>query len=158
MSLCQLSIVAVSIGAALSLVMASAWWVQKKTGNSGWVDVTWSLGVGGIACIAALWPLAAGWPHWRQLVVAMLAAAWCVRLGWHIATRTRAATDDPRYRTLIIQWGSDAAHRMFWFLQSQAAVGIVLVFSITLAAQNRNPQLRIQDLIGFIILVAAIFG
>ena len=56
------------------------------------------------------------------------------------------------------QWGNDAARRMFWFLQSQAAVGIILALSIVLAAQNPNPDLRIQDLIGLVILLAAIVG
>ena len=47
---------------------------------------------------------------------------------------------------------------MFWFLQSQAAVGIILALSIVLAAQNPNPNLRLQDLIGLVILLAAIVG
>ena len=47
---------------------------------------------------------------------------------------------------------------MFWFLQSQAAVGIVLALSIVLAAQNPNPNLRVQDWIGLLILLAAIVG
>ena len=138
--------------------MALAWYVQQKTGNSGWVDVTWSLASAGLRAIAAAWPLGHGWPHWRQMIVAVLAASWCLRLGIHIARRTRAATDDPRYRNLIIQWGNDAARRMFWFLQSQAAVGIILALSIVLAAHNPNPNLRIQDLIGLAILLAAIVG
>ena len=58
----------------------------------------------------------------------------------------------------MIQWGKDAARRMFWFLQSQAAVGIVLALSIVLAAQNPNPNLRVQDWIGLLILLAAIVG
>ena len=58
----------------------------------------------------------------------------------------------------MIQWGRDAARRMFWFLQSQAAVGIILALSIVVAAQNPNPNLRIQDLIGLAILSAAIVG
>ena len=58
----------------------------------------------------------------------------------------------------MIQWGKDAARRMFWFLQSQAAVGIVLALSIVLAAQNPNPNLRLQDLVGLVILLAAIVG
>ncbi|HET7378281.1 MAG TPA: DUF1295 domain-containing protein [Anaerolineae bacterium] len=138
--------------------MALAWFVQRKTGNSGWVDVTWSLGVGGVAFIGAAWPLGLGWPHWRQVAVAALAVSWCLRLGIHIATRTHAATDDPRYRNLMNQWGNDAARRMFWFLQSQAAIGIILAISIALAGQNLNPNLRIQDLIGLVILSAAIVG
>ena len=158
MSLIQLTSAGLFVATALSAIMALAWFVQRQTGNSGWIDVTWSLGVGGVAFIAAAWPLGQVWPHWRQMGVAVLAVAWCLRLGVHIATRTRAATDDPRYRNLTIQWGKDAARRMFWFLQSQAAVGIVLALSIVLAAQNPNPNLRVQDWIGLLILLAAIVG
>lgn len=158
MSLLQLTIAALSIGAALSLIMMSAWLIQQKTGNAGWVDVTWSFGVGGVGFIAAMWPLGHDWPDLRQLLVAVLAASWCLRLGLHIARRTRAATDDPRYRNLIIQWGRNASRRMFWFLQSQAAVGIILALSIFLAAHNVNPEFRIQDLIGLAVLLLAIVG
>lgn len=158
MSLIELAIAAIIVAAAISSVMASAWYVQRRTGNSGWVDVTWSLGVGGVAAIAAAWPVGYNGPHWRQLMVAFLAGSWCLRLGVHIAGRTRAATDDPRYRNLMVQWGSDATRRMFWFLQSQAAVGIILALSIVLAAHNPNPNLRMQDLIGLVTLLAAIVG
>ena len=158
MSLIELVIAAIIVAAAISSIMASAWYVQRRTGNSGWVDVTWSLGVGGVAAIAAAWPVGYNGPHWRQLMVAFLAGSWCLRLGVHIAGRTRAATDDPRYRNLMVQWGSDAARRMFWFLQSQAAVGIILALSIVLAAHNPNPNLRMQDLIGLVTLLAAIVG
>lgn len=158
MSLIEFAVAAFIVAAAITSVMAVAWYVQQKTGNAGWVDVTWSLGVGGVAAIAAAWPLENDWPHWRQMVVAILAASWCLRLGVHIAGRTHAGTNDPRYRNLIIQWGADAPRRMFWFLQSQAAVGIVLALSIVVAAHNPNPNLRIQDLIGLAILLASIVG
>jgi steroid 5-alpha reductase family enzyme len=157
-TLIQFTIATIFVAAALSSIMALAWFVHRKTGNSGWIDVTWSLGVGGVAFIATAWPLGQSWPHWRQMVVAVLAVSWCLRLGIHIATRTRAATDDPRYRNLQNRWGKGAARRMFWFLQSQAAVGIILALSIALAAQNPNPNLRLQDLIGLVILLAAIVG
>ena len=74
MSFIQLTLCAVFVAAALSLIMASAWYVQQKSGKTGWVDVTWSLGVGGIAFIAAAWPLGQAWSHWRQIIVAVLAA------------------------------------------------------------------------------------
>jgi steroid 5-alpha reductase family enzyme len=154
----QLTVTAFLVSAAISSVMASAWYVQQKTGNSGWVDVCWSLGVGIVAFIAAAWPVESDWLHWRQILVAVLAASWCLRLGLHIARRTRAATDDPRYRNMIIQWGLGAPRRMFWFLQSQAAVGVILALSITLAAHNPNPNLRMQYLIGLAILLSAILG
>ena len=47
---------------------------------------------------------------------------------------------------------------MFWFLQSQAAVGALLALSIALAAHNANPVVRMQDLVGFALLVVAVVG
>ena len=81
MSLIQLTSAGLFVATALSAIMALAWFVQRQTGNSGWIDVTWSLGVGGVAFIAAAWPMGQGWPHWRQMGVAVLAVAWCLRLG-----------------------------------------------------------------------------
>jgi steroid 5-alpha reductase family enzyme len=154
----QLLITALGLSATLAAIMALAWHIQRTSGNSGWVDVTWSLGVGGVAFVAAAWPGELGWPHWRQIAVAAFAALWCLRLGLHVARRTMVAGDDPRYRDLIVRWGSHAPRRMFWFLQAQAAVGTVLALSIVLAAQNPNPALRLQDLVGFIVLAIAVVG
>lgn len=159
MTLVQLAILSVCVAIALSGVMAVAWRVQQTSGNSGWVDVSWSLGVGAIAVLAALASLGPGpWPHWRQVVVALLISVWSLRLGLHILLRTRSAGDDPRYRKLSAEWGTQASWRMFWFLQSQAAVGIVLAISAALAAQNPNPALRVQDIVGLLVLAAAVLG
>jgi steroid 5-alpha reductase family enzyme len=153
-----LTAAAFASAAALGSIMALAWLIQHKSGNSGWVDVSWSLGVGLVAFLVALYPMHANWPHWRQLAVAFLALCWCLRLGWHIAQRTIANGDDPRYRNLAGTWGSDAPRRMFCFLQSQSAVGVVLVVAIALAAHNDNLALRTQDLLGFALLAGAIAG
>jgi len=158
LSLIALTLGAVAVAAALSLIMTLAWHIQNRSEKTGWIDTTWSLGVGGVAFIAAGWPLEADWPHWRQMIVAVLAGSWCLRLGRHIADRNRAAGDDPRYRNLIMQWRGDASRRMFWFLQSQAMVGVILAVSIALAAHNPNPQWRMQDLIGMAVLTVAIAG
>ncbi len=92
---------ALAMGAALSAVMTVAWWIQRQSGNSGWVDVSWSLGTGGVAFIAALFPLEPDWPRARQTAVAAFALAWCLRLGLHLARRTLSSADDPRYGDLI---------------------------------------------------------
>jgi steroid 5-alpha reductase family enzyme len=154
----ELTLSALFVAAALSLIMASAWYIQHRSGKTGWIDTTWSLGVGGVAFFAAGWPLESDWPHGRQMIVAGLAASWCLRLGLHISGRNRSSVDDPRYRNLILQWGSDAARRMFCFLQSQAMVGVILAVSILLAAHNPNPQFRMQDLIGLAVLIVALAG
>jgi steroid 5-alpha reductase family enzyme len=154
----QLLSIALFVCAALSFIMAQAWLAQQKSGNAGWVDVSWSLGVGLVAFFAVLVPLRHGWPHWRQVVFAMAIGCWCLRLGVHIARRTRASGDDPRYRALIEQWGVDAPRRMFWFLQAQAIVGALLSISVALAGHNPNPTVRVQDLVGLVLLLGAIVG
>lgn len=156
MNLIQLALIALFACAALSCIMGLAWLVQRKTGNSGWIDVSWSIGVGVTAAFVALVPLQYSWPQWRQVAIAMCAACWCLRLGLHIARRTRAAADDPRYRDLIKQWGADAPRRMFWFLQSQAIVGALLSVSVAIAAHTPNPTVRFQDLVGLALLLGAI--
>jgi steroid 5-alpha reductase family enzyme len=156
--LLSLAVVAGGIGVLLSAVMAAAWRAQQRTGNSGWIDVSWTFGTGGIACFAALIPINVPWLHWRQATVALLVAWWCLRLGLHIIARTRSSVDDPRYRQLLTQWGHDARRRMFLFLQKQAAVGAVLALSIALAAQNPDPMPRLQDMLGVTILVSGIIG
>lgn len=139
-------------------VMSGAWAIQRRTGNSGWIDTTWSFSVGAIGSACALAPLSAGGISARQWLVALLATIWCARLGIHIGARTRASSDDPRYRALIDEWGGSAPVRLFWFLQAQAAVGCILVMAIAIAAHNPAPGLRISDSIGALILLAAVAG
>jgi steroid 5-alpha reductase family enzyme len=159
MSFAQFAIMSAFVTATLAAVMASAWRIQQTSGNSGWVDVSWTFGVGGAGCVASLLPFdSAPWPTWRQLVVAVLVVAWSLRLGLHIAARTNASGDDPRYHQLVIEWEADASRRMFWFLQSQAAVGAILAVSVGLAAQNPDPSLRIQDIAGILLLAVALAG
>src|SRR5690606_31933166 len=42
MTAAQFAIALLSIAAALCVVMAGAWLVQQRTGNSGWVDTAWT--------------------------------------------------------------------------------------------------------------------
>jgi steroid 5-alpha reductase family enzyme len=160
LSLTQLFVLSACAALALAIIMAGAWRLREMTGNSGWVDVCWSLGVGAVAVLGTIAPLdaAAPWPHWRQFLVAALAGAWSMRLGLHILARTRAASDDPRYRHMAAQWKTAASRRMFWFLQAQAGVGIVLVVCVALAGRNPAPDLRLQDILGALLIVAALFG
>jgi steroid 5-alpha reductase family enzyme len=141
----------------MSLVMAGAWRVQRTSGNSGWVDTIWSFGTGATALVGALVGLGEPW-HWRQILVAILVACWSLRLGLHIATRTRAITDDPRYRRLIVQWGARAPQEMFWFLQKQAMASVPLVTAISLAARNPDPSLRAMDMAAIVLLITALLG
>jgi steroid 5-alpha reductase family enzyme len=143
---------------ALSGLMAAAWAVQQRTGNSGWVDTIWTFAVGLVGAGSALWPIAGAAPNARQGLVAALVAIWSLRLGLHIAVRTAGISDDPRYASFAKEWGLNAPRRMFIFLQNQALGSIPLVFAIFVAAHVPQASLRPQDIIGGAILLVGIAG
>ena len=147
-----------AIALSLSVLMAGAWLVQQRTGNSGWVDTIWTFAIGLVGAGAALWPVAGSPPNARQWLVAGLVALWSVRLGTHIAVRTAGITDDPRYAAFAREWGVDSPRRMFVFLQNQALGSIPLVFAIFVAARFPVEALRPQDYLGVLILLVGIAG
>jgi steroid 5-alpha reductase family enzyme len=147
-----------AIAVALSVLMAGAWAVQQRTGNSGWVDTIWTFSLGLVGAASALWPMAGAAPNPRQWLVAALVAIWSLRLGLHIVVRTSGISDDPRYAAFASEWGVDSPRKMFVFLQNQGFGSIPLVFAIFVAARFPDPALRIQDILGALILFTGIAG
>src|SRR4051794_6729274 len=137
---------------ALSVLMAMAWVVQQRSGNSGWVDTIWTFSVGLVGAAGAIWPVDGTAPHARQWLVAALVVVWSLRLGSHVAIRSRGIADDPRYAEYARQWGADAPRRMFMFLQQQAWGSIPLVFAMFVAAHAPAAELRLQDYLGVLVL------
>ena len=151
-----LGLACLSIG--LSVVMTVAWWIWRVTKNSGWVDTTWTFGLGLTGLICGLTAPASAPAAYQGYVVAIMAAIWSLRLGLHIAFRTHGITDDPRYAKLIRDWGSDASRQMFWLLQKQAIVSIPLAAAMWLAANNPAPLPATQIGVAILIFVVAIAG
>jgi steroid 5-alpha reductase family enzyme len=139
----------------LSFIMAGGWAVQRATGNSGWVDVVWSFGLGIAGLVLALVP---GPITGRQILVAVMIAAWSLRLGLHIAQRSMSGPEDARYAALRQEWGANFQVRLFLFLQIQAAAAALLGLSIMLAAHNPAPFPRVLDFCGIAILIIAVAG
>jgi steroid 5-alpha reductase family enzyme len=147
-----------AIALSLSILMAGAWVVQQRTGNSGWVDTIWTFSLGLVGAGSALWPVAGSAPNGRQWLVAALVTIWSLRLGLHIAVRTSAISDDPRYAAFAREWGVDSPRKMFVFLQNQGFGSIPLVFSIFVAARFPSDLLRPQDYLAALILLSGIAG
>jgi steroid 5-alpha reductase family enzyme len=147
-----------AIAISLSILMAFAWLVQQRSGNSGWVDTIWTFSLGLVGAGSALWPVAGAAPNARQWLVAALVAVWSLRLGVHIAIRTAGITDDPRYAAFAKEWGADSPRKMFVFLQNQGLGSIPLVFAIFVAARVPTDALRLQDYLGVLILLIGILG
>jgi steroid 5-alpha reductase family enzyme len=146
------------IAVSLAVLMAIAWMVQQRTGNSGWVDTIWTFSVGLTGAGSALWPIGGAAPNARQWLVAALVVIWSLRLGVHIAVRTAGITDDPRYAVFASEWGVDSPRKMFVFLQNQGLGSIPLAFAIFVAARFPSDSLRIEDALGALILLSGIAG
>jgi len=152
-------VVAIAVLAiGLSLAMAAAWQIALRTGKSGWIDAMWSLATGLAGVAAAIVPLTDGGLTSRQMLVAVMVAFWSLRLGTYIARRTARGGDDPRYHQLRVEWGAGYAARLFRFLQIQALVGLALALTVMIAARNPAPGLTIFDVLGAIVLLAAVAG
>ena len=144
----------VGVSAGLAAAMTGAWLIWRATQNSGWIDTTWTFGLGAVGCLGALTPfLRDGALAARQVLVVLLVIVWALRLGIHIARRTSGITDDPRYARLVKDWGDGANRQMFFLAQKQALVSIPLALSIVLAAWNPLPGMRAQDFLGALVLV-----
>ena len=85
------------IALSLSILMAIAWLVQQRTGNSGRVDTIWTFSVGAGRCGKRGAADVRGAPGPRQWLVAALVAIWSLRPGVRIAVRTAGMSDHPRY-------------------------------------------------------------
>ncbi len=152
------TIIVVALAACLSATMTRAWLVALRTGRSGWIDAIWSFATGGFGAAAALIPLADTQISIRQVLVAVLALVWSLRLGIHIAVRTARGGDDPRYRQLREEWGDAFKIRLLWFLQIQALAALALALSIMLAAHNPAPGLKFSDWLGVAVLIVTVLG
>ncbi|MGO4448147.1 DUF1295 domain-containing protein [Phyllobacterium sp. TAF24] len=142
---------------ALCVVMACAFLAQRMTGNSGWADTFWSFGVGAIGILSILFSNDMVSSSRKWLVIILL-ALWSLRLGGHILLRTLNSEDDPRYARLRREWGSAANSRMFFFLQSQAFAGILLVISVYIAAARPDIDLEFPDYLGLVVMIIALAG
>lgn len=152
---------ALAIAIALSVVMIGAWFVSLRTGNGGWVDVFWSLGLGGvgvIACLMAARSVSGNVQPMRAGLAAVLLAIWSLRLGLHIAHRASQGGDDPRYAQLREAWGAHYRLRLFLFLQIQAVAGVPLLLSVLLAACRPGTVGDVRDIAAILLFALSVGG
>lgn len=142
----------------MTLVMTAAWVVQRRTGQGGWADAFWSLGLGATGVLVALFPLEGSPPTSRQHLAALLIGAWGLRLGLHIAARAAAEPEDARYARLRQDWGPRFQSRMFAFLMLQAAAAAFLALSVLVAARKPAAGLSPQDGLAVLVFIVALIG
>jgi len=148
----------VLIAASLSILMAGAWVVQQRTGNSGWVDTIWTFSLGLVGAISALWPIA-GPPNARQMAGGgacsdLVAAARHSYCDPHRGHYRRSALRVFRKRNgASMRRGACSSS-----CRNQALGTIPLAFAIFVAARHPSDVLRLQDYAGVLILLIGIAG
>jgi steroid 5-alpha reductase family enzyme len=124
-----------SVWAGAAVVLALVFFVVRRKGHTGVVDVFWSCGVGATAIVYAL--VFNGHPLSR-LLLAVLAGVWSFRLGTHILIdRVLGHEEDGRYQQLLREWGDSASRKLFFFFQYQAL--FIVVFSLPFLPLARAP-------------------
>ena len=140
---------------AITGIMSLLWLIQRRTGDSGIVDVAWGMGVASIAGLFA-WGSSTGDPT-RRWVVAALALMWALRLSSYVLHRVLTMPEDGRYQQLKKEWGARSQSRMFRFYQLQAIGSVLFALPMLVACRNNSP-FGVNDLIGISIWVLAITG
>lgn len=144
----------VSITVIMTVVMFIGWVVQRAVNNGGWTDVFWTYGTGVTCAAAALVP--GPGPGWRHVLVAAMVFIWAARLGTYVAVRVARGPEDVRYATMRKEAGAGFQRQMFRLLIVQGPVTGLLSIAILFAARQPAPEVRVWDLLGVAIMVAAI--
>lgn len=118
------------------LLMTGLWLVQRRTGNSGIVDVGWPASV---ALLALFFCWGSEGLVARRILVSLMLLVWGIRLSLHVALRMRHEREDGRYTRLKQSWGDQANRRLFRFYQFQAIGGVLFALPALLAARNETP-------------------
>ena len=140
---------------AVASAMTGLWLYQRRTGDSGIVDVAWAAGVGTLAAIYAMrTPSEVGL---RKTLVMFVVLFWAARLSLYVWVRVRGMPEDGRYHAMKEKWGEQAQARMFLFYQFQALA--CLLFSLPMLIAILNPQpIGWLDYLGVAIALLAIAG
>jgi steroid 5-alpha reductase family enzyme len=123
-----------ALGATSSLVMTLGWLWQRRHGNAGIVDVLWAAGLAAGAVLIAVTGSGAILP---RALLALLGAAWALRLAAHLWSRVRGEAEDGRYRHLRRHWQGHQG-KFFLFFQFQGL--LVVLFALPFAAVAANPS------------------
>lgn len=130
-------------------MMTVLWFVQRRTGNAGIVDVGWTAGIGILGVFFAA--TSDGFLP-RRVLVAVLIGIWSARLAVYLLLdRVVGHPEEGRYRTLREKWGSAAARKLFVFFQIQALAALFFALPILVIAYHPVDRWTAWDLTGVLI-------
>jgi steroid 5-alpha reductase family enzyme len=145
--------------AALILIalFLATWWLSVKLDNYSFVDVSWSLAFAPVAVWLAY--SGSGWLT-RRYAIALLVAAWSLRLGIHLWRRVAShhPKEDVRYAVLRDKWQANPPKAFFWFFLAQAVLVWLLMLPVYLITQQSSLSFHLLEWIGLSLWALALIG
>lgn len=137
--------------------MALLFWLQRRRGDAGIVDVAWAGGIGLLAIAAAY--CGEGWEP-RRFLVGLMGSVWSIRLTVHLVIdrQIRAGREDGRYQMLRNKWGAKAQRRFFYFFQGQAMLVVLFGLPFVAVAANARVGWTAWDAAGLVVWTVAVAG
>ena len=118
------------------VLMTVLWFVQRRTGNAGIVDVAWA---GTIGILGVFFAATSEGDPLRRALAGTMIGLWSLRLTVYLFRRVVGHPEEGRYVTLRRKWGERADARLFRFFQTQAAVAVVFALPVLVASHNAAP-------------------
>lgn len=116
------------------VVMVGTWWLQLRTRNMGFVDVSWAAA---LAIAALYYSISSQGGLAPRLLVALLGGIWGFRLAIHLLARVLHEAEDGRYAYLREHWQGHQG-KIFGFFMAQAL--LVVLFSVPFLVAAHNPH------------------
>lgn len=138
---------------ALVVLQAVTCAVALRAGRFRIVDQVWGPGLAGVAVLSGI--LGSGDPA-RRIILGLLVTLWGVRLGAHIARRSRGAPEDARYAELVS--GSSILVACLKVFGVQAAAQWFISLPIQVAATSGPPSVTGLPLValGTVLMLAGL--
>lgn len=141
----------------LFVLFFATWWLSVRLDNYSFVDVTWSLA---FAPVAAWYAVAGeGWST-RRIAIAVLVAAWSLRLGLYLWRRVAShhPKEDVRYAVLRKKWAANPPKAFLWFFLAQGVLVWLLMLPVRLIANRPEEAFNVLEAIGLSVWIIALIG
>lgn len=149
----------VLLGTALILItlFTLTWRLSVRLDNYSFVDVTWALSFAPVAAWLSL--SGQGWLP-RRLAIAVLVAAWSLRLGIYLWRRVAShhPREDARYAVLRQKWAANPPRAFFWFFNAQAVLVWLLMLPVFLIANRPETAWSALEVLGLAVWTLALTG
>lgn len=143
----------IAVWAIAAVAMVGGWLWQRRRDNAGIVDVLWACG---LAVAAVLLAATGDGAPLNRALLALLGAAWALRLASHLWHRVSREDEDGRYRALREHWQGSQL-KFFLFFQAQAL--LVLLFALPFLAVSRaTPGSSWWAVLGAVVWLVCVAG